>query len=100
MSWDGTYSHNFLLALDMWAAMVVFNRPDLTVSTMCWMVASGNDQSLKLWKWQRAILVWLGPKLDKIQAHHCEGAAFADYDRAQATMNALAVLRTMARRPS
>lgn len=89
MSWDKTYSHNLLLALDMYAAAVVFNRPDLTISTMCWMVATGNDQSLKLWKWQRAILIWLGPKLDKIQANHCKEAAYADRSRAWSTIESL-----------
>jgi hypothetical protein len=92
MSWDKTYSHNFLIALDSFAAAVVFNRPDLTVSTMCWMVMTGNDASLKLWGWQRWILVTLGPWLNDIQANHCALAAAGDRERAQSTIEALKAL--------
>lgn len=97
MSWDKTYSHNFLIALDSFAAAVVFNRPDLTVSTMCWMVMTGNDQSLKLNSAQRWILVKLGPWLNDIQTNHCELAAYGDRDRAQSTLDALKALPEVAK---
>jgi hypothetical protein len=86
MSWDKTYTHTLLIALDQFAAAVIFNRPDLTISTMCWMVMTGNDAKLKLDAWQRWILVKLGPILDKIQTNHCEKAKNGDRHRAWATL--------------
>lgn len=89
MSWDGTYSHTVLIAVDQFAAAVIFNRADLTVSTMCWMVATGNDSSLKLSTWQRWSLVKLGPVLNRIQTNHCALSADGDRLRARSTLAAL-----------
>lgn len=86
MSWGRTYSHTVLIAVDQFAAAIVFNRPDLTISSMCWMVMSGNDCTLKLSTWQRWILVKLGPVLNRIQANHCLDAAVGDYQRAARTL--------------
>lgn len=81
MSWDRTYSHTVLIAVDQFAAAIIFNRPDLTISSMCWMVMTGNDSTLKLNTAQRWILAKLGPVLNRIQANHCEEAAVGDYMR-------------------
>lgn len=89
MSWDRTYPHTVLIALDQFAAAIIFNRPDLAISTMCWMVMTGNDAPLKLSPWQRWILVKLGPILNRIQPAHCELSAKGDRDRATATQLAL-----------
>lgn len=89
MSWDKTYSHTLLIALDQFAAAVIFNRPDLTISAMCWMVSSGHAESLKLYGWQRAFLAGLAPVLDRIQAQHCLKAAFGDWDRSISTLSSL-----------
>lgn len=89
MAWDKTYSHNVLIAADQFGAAVLFNRPDLTISTMCWMVMEGQDASLKLNAVQRGFLNWLGPKLNKIQADHCATARQGDIDRARLTLAAL-----------
>lgn len=89
MSWDGTYSHTVLIAVDQFAAAITFNRPDLTVSTMCWMVMTGNDSDLKLSTWQRWILVKLGTVLNRIQTNHCLEAAYGDIARAKSTLTAL-----------
>jgi hypothetical protein len=86
MSWDRTYSHTVLIAIDQFAAAIIFNRPDLTVSTMCWMVMTGNDAGLKLSPWQRWILVKLGPLLNKVQTNHCKAARDGDYARAESTL--------------
>lgn len=89
MSWDKTYTHTVLIGLDQFAAAVIFNRPDLTISTMCWMVMEGQAFDLKLSGWQIAILAWLGPKLDRMQANHCAEAKDGDIARAQQTLKAL-----------
>lgn len=92
MSWDKTYTHTLLIALDQFAAAVVFNRPDLTISTMCWMVMEGQAFDLKLSGWQIAILRRLGPMLDKVQTDHCVQAKDGDIARAQQTLKALGVV--------
>lgn len=89
MSFDNTYSHNVLVGLDMFGAALLFNRDDLTISTMCDMVMKGDDASLKLHGWQRAFLAWLGPVLNKIQADHCGQARLGDIARAESTLKVL-----------
>lgn len=89
MSWDKTYPHTVLIAVDQFAAAVIFNRPDLTVSTMCWMVRSGNDASLKLAGWQRLSLTLIGDGLEKFWPGHCASASQGDLDRAQLTVESL-----------
>ncbi len=89
MSWDRSYTHTLAIALDDWAASVFFNRPDLTVSTLCWLVASGKDAPLNLWRWQRAFLQWLGPWLNRIQKDHMALAREGDIERAQSTLSLL-----------
>jgi hypothetical protein len=92
MSWSKTYTHTLLIALDQFAAAIIFNRPDLTISTLCWLVRPGNtDKDLKLYVWQRWALVKLGPILDKIQANHCEQAKDGDRHRAWGTLIATRV---------
>lgn len=93
MSWDNTYTHTILIGLDQFAAGLLFNRNDLTISTMCFLVMHGNDAPLKLSERQRAFLAWLGPVLDKIQAGHCAGARQGDIERAKSTLTSLSVPR-------
>lgn len=80
MSWDQTYSHTFLIALDEWGAAVFFNRLGLTISTLACLVRDGKDGPLKLSPWQRSFLRWLGPRLTTA---HCAAALKADLARAQ-----------------
>lgn len=89
MSFDNTYSHNVLIALDMLGAALLINRDDITISTMCDMVEKGDDSCLKLHGWQRAFLAWLGPVLNKIQANHCAQARLGDIARAESTLKVL-----------
>lgn len=81
MTWDTTYSHDFLLALDLWAAAVFFGHFGITVSTMAGLVRDGKDGPLKLHAWQRSFLRWIEPKLSRA---HCAAALLAD--RARATL--------------
>jgi hypothetical protein len=91
VSWDGTYSHALLYGLDIGAAILLFNQTDITISAMCRVVQGADTQqsvwqmrlaSLKLYRWQIAVLRTLAPILDKIQKSHCEGARQADIARA------------------
>jgi hypothetical protein len=83
MTWTNTYSHTFLLALDLWAAAVFFNRPRVTISTMACLVHDGKDAPLELQEWQRSFLRWLAPKLSTA---HCRGALQSDIDHLQAAL--------------
>ena len=87
--WSRTYSHTLLIALDDFGAAIIFNRPDLTISTLCYLVVNGKDASLKLWRWQTAVLKWLGPWLDRIQKDHMALAREGDSERAQSTIDLL-----------
>jgi hypothetical protein len=88
MSWSGTYSHEFLLALDLWAAAVLFNRPGITISTMSGLVRDGRDRPLALHEWQRAFLRWLEPRLSRA---HVEKAKAADIARAKLALEIMGV---------
>lgn len=104
MSWSGTYSHNVLLAIDELGAMLFWNTPDITISSMCGIVMAADQHvewkenlaALRLYRWQEAILRWLGPRLNEIQANHCYLAIQADQARAQRVMQIL----TMTARPA
>ena len=89
MSFSKTYTHTVLIGLDQFGAAVIFNRNDLTISTMCDMVMKGNDASLELHGWQRAFLKMLGPRLNRIQADHCGQARLGDEQRAKLTLQVL-----------
>lgn len=80
MSWNRTYSHQFLLALDLWAAAVLFGVNGITISTLSGLVRDGKDGPFKLAPWQRAFLRWLEPRLSRA---HVDAAKAADIARAQ-----------------
>lgn len=98
MSWDRTYSHSLAIGLDMFGAVILFNRPDLTISSLCRIVqlADANREdfparlaALKLSAWQVKLLRWLAKRLDRLQTDHCEGARLGDIERAQSTRDFL-----------
>lgn len=100
MSWDRTYSHNVLIAVDQLGAAVIFNRLDVTISSLCRVVqlADGGDAkfqatlaSLKFAPWQVGFLRRTARALEWIQPGHCEAARLADIDRAKA-MDTLLIL--------
>lgn len=80
MTWSQSYSHQWLLSLDLYFAGVIFNRSGITISTMAGLVRAGKDGPLKLYRWQRAFLRWLAPRLS---AAHCIAAREADIGRAR-----------------
>lgn len=89
MAWDRSYSHTVLMALDQFGGAILFNRPDLTISAMCWMVANDKETPLKLWGWQRFVLACLGALLNRIQTNHMELAREGDQERARSTLEML-----------
>jgi hypothetical protein len=75
--------------LDMTCAIILFNRTDITISSLCKIAMDGDPLKLvklKLWGWQHSLLLWLGARLGH---DHCNGAALADRARAQAVIELL-----------
>lgn len=80
MSWQKTYSHDFLIAFDKWCAAVFFGVDGLTVSTLSGLVYAGKDAAFKFHGWQSIFLKWLAPRLSKA---HVTAAKISDRARAQ-----------------
>lgn len=87
-----------LLALDRWGAAVIYNRPDITISALCWCVrnslqgdptATQAVVTLNLYRWQHWSLKWIAAGLEKIQKGHCVQARATDLETAQSTINLL-----------
>lgn len=99
MSWNRTYSHTLALGVDRFAAAVVFNQADITVSSLCWIVrkydtvmtkpvgsaltpldlsALSAFKMMNLYGWQVETLRWLGIGLEACFAGHCAAARDGD----------------------
>lgn len=81
MSWDKTYSHTALLALDRWGGAIIFNEPDITISSLCWIVREGStsmQSALKLYGWQLLALRGIGSALEYFWPGHCAAARLGD----------------------
>jgi len=75
--------------LDMTWAIILFNKTNITISSLCKIAMDGDPlklAKLKFWKWQLSLLLWLGARLGH---EHCDGAALADKARAQAVIDLL-----------
>lgn len=86
MTWAGTYSETFLLALDEWASAVFFGRLGLTISTLCRLVKEDKHGPLKLADWQIRFLRWLEPRLSEA---HCTAALASDLARSKLNVTLL-----------
>jgi hypothetical protein len=83
MSWDKTYSHTVLLGLDRLGAAVIFNEPDITISSLCWIVRAGSTDMvarLNLHDWQLVALRGIGDGLEYFWPGHCERARTGDLE--------------------
>lgn len=97
MSWDNTYSHTVLLAIDRLGAALLFNEPDITISSLCWIVryattlkiAENALPVLKLAGWQRFALQWIGNGLEHFWPGHCDAARWGDLQTNQRTRDLL-----------
>lgn len=78
-----TWIQFLLIAFDDVGAVVFFNRSGITISSLCKLVMAGEDAPLKLWPWQRKVLLWLGARLGHA---HCDAAALADLERNKANV--------------
>lgn len=91
MSFQRTYVHTVLVAIDQTAAAVLFNRDDVTISSLCGLVRrmdAGNHTAdftlhvaLQLRPWQIGFLRFTGTALEKFWPGHCEGAISSDVAR-------------------
>lgn len=108
MSWNQTYTHTLALGVDRFAAAVIFNEPDITISSLCWivMVAEGRMlaeaqlqgpsarlalQQLKLYNWQLITLRWIGKELEHTFPGHCTAARQGDLDTSARARSLLGV---------
>jgi hypothetical protein len=84
MSWDKTYSHTVALGVDRLGAALVFNQPDITISSLCWIVRQVHSedmvQRLKLYPWQLWLLRRIGNFLEHFWPGHCADARQGDLD--------------------
>lgn len=93
MSFQRTYLHTLAVATDDLLAALLFNRDDVTISSLCGLYrrATGGDPratavlaAMDLKGWQRTFLRVVGNGLERILPGHCERAVGADILRGQA----------------
>lgn len=96
MSWSQTYTYTLALAIDRFGAAVLFNEPDITISSLCWIVVTAErhaawpippDQKvafaalrqLTLATWQYRFLRAIGNQfLERFWPGHCARARLTD----------------------
>lgn len=104
MSWTGTYTYWLLRAGDVAIATDTAEIPDITVSSLCYVVQMADANvgdpefapvtpgtvpwserlaSLQLKTWELKFLRWLGPKLDQVDPGHRKAAAAGDLEKAR-----------------
>jgi len=101
MAWGGTYSYRVLIGLDRLGAALLFNRNDITISTLCGLVQLADSArperksafrlvlSFGLHPVQLWLLRQLSYALDKIQPNHCQLAIQGDRATAQSIIDML-----------
>lgn len=100
MSFQRTYVHTVLVAIDQTAAAVLFNRDDVTISSLCGLVRRMDAGihvagftlrvALGLRPWQLGFLRLTGTALEKFWPGHCEAAIKADIARGERAQTILA----------
>lgn len=100
MSFERTYVHTVLVAADQLGAAVLFNRDDITISSLCGLVrrmGRGDKQArnlvylgLALRDWQIGFLRVTGRALERFWPRHCEKAIAADIVRGKTALAILA----------
>lgn len=111
MSWDRTYTHTIALGVDRLGAALIFNEPDITISSLCWVVRASDQlpkllaagltptvpvqgaprtlAKLKLSRWQLALLRAIGNGLEHFWPGHCERARQGDVTTSARTLDFL-----------
>lgn len=82
MSWTQTYTHTVLIGIDRLGAALIFNQPDITISSLCWIELFGSQKQrdlLKLAEWQHTLLRVIGERLlERFWPGHCTRARQGD----------------------
>lgn len=103
MAFGGTYAYRVLIGLDRLGAALLFNRNDITISTLCGLVQLADSArpdrkrafrlvlSFGLHPAQLWLLRQLSYVLDKIQTDHCQLAICGDLDTARSIVDMLKV---------
>jgi len=101
MAWGGTYAYRVLIGLDRLGAALLFNRNDITISTLCGLVQLADSArpdrkhafrlvlSFGLHPLQLWLLRQLSYVLDKIQRNHCQLAIEGDLQTAHSIASML-----------
>lgn len=95
MSWSNTYTHTIALAIDRFGAALIFNEPDITISSLCWVVRRGSkmqQDALKLAPWQRKLLQLIGNGLEHFWPGHCARARGGDLATSSRARSLLTVM--------
>ena len=77
-----TYSKAIAVAVDMLGAAVFWEKPDVTISSLCAMAIAGGHAN---WRWRA-----LASFLEKVDPGHLDGAIKSDLARSIAIQAALA----------
>lgn len=68
MSWENTYSRSVCIGIDRFYSALLFNEPDMTISSLCWLVRNrfteGVREEVKLYNWQIRVLWHIGAGLE------------------------------------
>lgn len=100
MSFRRTYVHTVLVAIDQTGAAVLFNRDDITISSLCGLTRrmdKGDKVArnliylgLALRDWQIGFCRITGRALEWLSPGHCEGAIASDIQRGRSALTILA----------
>lgn len=93
----GTYLYTVLLAIDRFGAAILFNRADITISSLCWIylnrtidpITIRSYRTLNLYGWQAGFLGATGTALERISPGHCARARISDIETGQSAMGLL-----------
>lgn len=80
MSWANTYTHTLALSVDLLLCSWLWNRTDVTISSLCWLRM--RESPNRRWR----ALAWF---LERIDPGHLSKARQADIERAKAAISLL-----------
>ena len=111
----GTYLYTVLLAFDRLGAALLFNRADITISALAWVVRTYHDVDrsipmgypiadrahtlLRLNRFQYALLVLIADGLELLSPGHCAFARVTDIQTAYSTQDLLDPLPSVLWKP-
>lgn len=84
-----TFGKSFALALDDMGATVFWNKRDVSISGLTWVIENHPERLADMYEWQRAWLKHIGPWLDKHWPDHRAQARQGDLNRLAAATELL-----------